>query len=325
MRGKHGLPLLGYADWNDTVNLPVGSESVFTACLYGRALQEMILLYTELKDTRAVNQYRAWYAEMKEIVNRIAWDGQWYVAYFDAGGNPIGSHANTSGKIFAYPQAWAVIAGFAEGERAERALKSVEEMLDTQNGIKLSAPGYTRYDPVIGGISTYPPGAKENGGIFLHVNPWVIFAETMLSHGQRAYECYSRINPAGKNDRIENYEAEPYVYPQNILGDEHPQFGMARNSWLSGTAAWMDLVGTRYILGVRPEYEGIRIDPCVPSDWREFSMVRILRDAEYHIRVRNPKGVCRGVASMTLNGMIIRGDTIPMQPSGVYEIEVVMG
>lgn len=324
-RGRHGLPLLGYADWNDTVNLPGRAESVFTACLFGRALLEMISLQTELNQPRAVNLYREWYAEMKEIVNRIAWDGKWYAAYFDEFGNPVGSHLNSAGKIFAYPQAWAVISGFAEGERAEQALNSVASLLDTRNGIKLSSPAYTRYDPAIGGISTYPPGAKENGGIFLHVNPWVIYAETLLGHGERAYECYARINPAARNDQIEVYEAEPYVYAQNILGDEHPQFGLARNSWLSGTAAWMEWVGTQAILGIRPEYHGIRIDPCIPADWKEFEMKRSYRGAEYHIRVRNPQGICRGVSSLTLDQERIEGNLLPAQPPGIYEVVAMMG
>ena len=155
-----------------------------------------------------------------------------------------------------------------------------------RNGIKLSAPGFNGFDPANGGITTYPPGAKENGGIFLHANPWVIIAETLLGNGDRAYEYYRQINPAAKNDRIDEFECEPYVYPQNILGDEHPQFGLARNSWLSGTASWMYQAATQYILGIRPTYAGLKVAPVIPESWPGFKATRIFRGVTYRIAVR---------------------------------------
>ena len=207
---------------------------------------------------------------MTARVEAAAWDGEWYVRYFDADGTPLGSRQNQHGQIYLNGQSWAVISGFASPERARQAMESVYERLNTRNGIKLSAPGFNGFDPKLGGVTTYPPGAKENGGIFLHPNPWAMIAETLLGDGDRAYQYYAQINPAGKNELIEVYECEPYVYPQNILGDEHPQFGLGRNSWLSGTASWSYQAATQWILGMRPDYAGLRIDPCIPADWDGF-------------------------------------------------------
>lgn len=300
--GRHGLPLLGFADWNDTINLAKGAESLFSAHLYGRALKEFIALLDFLGKQEEADTWRAAHAEMKARVENHAWDGEWYVMYFDHDGTPVGSHKNQYGQIHLNGQSWAVLSGFASQARARQAMDSVYKHLNTKYGIKLSTPGYNGYDPGYGGVTTYPPGAKENGGIFLHPNPWAMIAETMLGNGDRAYEYYSQINPAAKNDMIDLYESEPYVYPQNILGDEHPQFGLARNSWLSGTASWMYQTGTQWILGIRADYEGLRIDPCIPSEWDGFEATRKYRGAIYHISVTNPKHVCKGVEKITVNG-----------------------
>ena len=300
--GRQGLPLLGFADWNDTINLAKGAESLFSAHLYGRALKELIALLDFLGQQEEADRWRAAHAEMKARFEKHAWDGEWYVMYFDHDGTPVGSHKNQYGQIHLNGQSWAVLSGFASQERARQAMDSVYRRLNTKYGIKLSTPGYNGYDPGYGGVTTYPPGAKENGGIFLHPNPWAMIAETMLGNGDRAYEYYSQINPAAKNDMIDLYESEPYVYPQNILGDEHPQFGLARNSWLSGTASWMYQTGTQWILGIRAEYEGLRIDPCIPSGWDGFKARRKYRGVTYHITVTNPKHVCKGVEKVTVNG-----------------------
>lgn len=325
-RGAHGLPHLGFADWNDTINLPTGAESLFSAALYGRALLDLAELHTMRGMQAEAEQYRRDYEEIKEAVNRYGWDGQWYRSYFDAAGKPLGSKDNEAGKIYLYGQAWPVIAGFAAGERAQTALEAAFQLLNTSRGIKLSAPGFDGYDPQKGGITTYPPGAKENGGIFLHVNPWVIIAETMMGNGERAYRYYAQINPAAKNDLIDEYECEPYVYPQNILGDEHPLFGLARNSWLSGTASWMYQAGTQYILGVRPEYNGLRIDPCIPPQWDGFEVTRDFRGAVYQIAVRNPRHVSRGVVVMRVDGQPLEGSCAPAFADGqVHQVEVELG
>ncbi len=325
-RGQHGLPLLGFADWNDTINLPTGAESAIAAALYGRALRELIALERMLGDVGTAGMHEDWYEEMKTVFNREAWDGGWFISYFDEKGAPIGSHTNEAGQLYAYGQAWPVISGLAEGARAKNALQTVFERLNTANGIKLSTPGFNGFDPRKGGITTYPPGAKENGGIFLHVNPWVIIAETMLGHGDRAFAYYRQINPAGKNDCIEEYESEPYVYPQNILGDEHPQFGLARNSWLSGTASWMYQAATQYILGIQPTYSGLRIDPCIPAEWDGFTVKRRFRGVKYEIRVKNPEHVSSGVKKIIIDGEAIEGLVLPLHETNTqHVVEVTLG
>ncbi len=295
--GQHGLPHLGFADWNDTINLATGAESLFSANLYGRALQELIALCEHLGDVNAVQQYAAYYEGMQACVNEQAWDGEWYVGYFDCDGTPLGSRQNQYGQIQLNGQTWPVISGFATPDRAVQALESAHRLLNTRHGLKLSWPGFNGFDPAYGGVTTYPPGAKENGGIFLHTNPWAVIANTIVGNGDRAYEYYRQINPASKNERIDEFEVEPYVYPQNILGDEHPQFGLGRNSWLSGTASWMYQAGTQYILGVRPAHTGLVIDPCLPHAWKGFKVTRQVRGASYAIEVRNPRRVCKGVKS----------------------------
>lgn len=324
--GRHGLPLAGFADWNDTVNLRAGAESLFTANLFGVALRELIQLASELEEVVKVAKYLAYYKDMQERVNEHGWDGQWYLRYFDADGSPIGSQTNKQGQIFANGQSWPVLSGFASPERARKALDAVYTHLNTSQGIKLSWPGYNGYDPNKGGVTTYPPGAKENGGIFLHANPWVIIAETKMGNGDRAYEYYNQINPVIKNDEIDQYECEPYVYPQNILGDEHPQFGLARNSWLTGTASWAYQAGTQYILGVRPVYDGLMIDPCIPRYWSSFKVRRDFRGARYEIDVRNPDHVSYGIQEIIVDGEPLAGNVLPIFRDGkTHSVFVLMG
>ena len=263
---------------------------------------------------------------MKARVESAAWDGNWYTRYFQADGTPLGSAQNTYGQIYLNGQSWPVISGFASPERARMAMDAVYEKLNTKYGIKLSAPGFNGYDPNYGGITTYPPGAKENGGIFLHPNPWAMIAEAILGNGERAYEYYSQINPVAKNDLIEVYECEPYVYAQNILGDEHPKFGMARNSWLSGTATWCYHAATQWILGIRPEYAGLRIDPCIPSSWEGFSVKRRYRGKWFDVSVYNPHHRCSGIGEMRIDGKKVPGNMIPADlPGDEHTVEVWLG
>jgi cellobiose phosphorylase len=324
--GQHGLPLLGFADWNDTVNLPRGAESLFSAHLYGKALREMMSLCDHLGDAVGAAEHRMAYDEMRSRVESVAWDGEWYVRYFDAEGNPLGSSRNIYGQIHLNAQSWAVISGFASAERGRKAMDSAYARLNTKYGIRLSAPGFNGYDPKYGGVTTYPPGAKENGGIFLHPNPWAMMAEAILGSGDRAYEYYAQINPVAKNDMIELYECEPYVYAQNILGVEHPQFGLGRNSWLTGTASWCYQAATQWVLGIRPEYHGLRIDPCIPSAWSGYSVVRRFRGRTFRISVHNPQKVCSGVEQMKVDGRITPGNLVSADLSeGEHLIEVRLG
>jgi cellobiose phosphorylase len=324
--GAHGLPLAGFADWNDTVNLRRGAESLFTANLYGKALREMIDLADYRGKTAVADAYRHDYAVMQGRVNQHAWDGGWYMRYFDHDGSPIGSRQNEQGRIFANGQSWPVISGFAPPARARLALDAVYEHLNTANGIKLSGPGYNGFDPQKGGVTTYPPGAKENGGIFLHANPWMMIAETMLGNGDRAHEYYNQLNPAAKNNRIDEFECEPYVYPQNILGNEHPQFGLARNSWLTGTAAWMYQAGTQFILGIQPTYRGLRLAPCIPTEWDGYTVSRTFRGNRYEIEVRNPDHVSSGIQEIVVDGRVIAGDLLPLfEDDRTHKVIVTLG
>ncbi len=324
--GTHGLPLSGFADWNDTVNLPKGAESFFTACLYGKSLKDMRELMDYMGDEISGAMYGKYYSEIKASADKWGWDGEWYIRYYDHAGRPLGSKSCSAGHIYVNSQSWAVISGFASSEKAEKALNSVRRILNTRNGIKLSFPGYNGYDPEKGGITTYPPGAKENGGIFLHCNPWVIIAETMSGNGNRAYEYYSQINPAGKNACIDEYECEPYCYAQNILGDEHPLFGRARNSWLSGTASWAYQSAMKHILGVRAAYRGLEIDPCIPDTWKEFKAVKHFRGAVYEIHVKNPEGISKGIRMVRVDGQPFEGCVIPaFGDGGRHFVEVIMG
>lgn len=325
-RGQHGLPLLGFADWNDTVNLPIGAESVMVASMFGKACLDLM----DLCDAKGEVEFKAtvqgYYNEMKKVVNDVAWDKEgWYVRYFDHKGNKIGSSENTYGQIYTNAQSWAVMAGFAEGEKRDTALNSLNERLNTKYGIKLSTPGYNGYDEELGGVSTYPPGAKENGGIFLHSNPWVMIAETINGNGDRAFQYYNQINPAAKNDIIDIFESEPYCYPQNILGDEHKQFGLGRNAWLSGTSSWTYVAGTQYIIGVRPAFDGLIIDPCIPKVWNGFKASRKFRGAMYNIEVVNPNGVSKGVVKMVVDGKEVAGNKAPVFTSGEHTVVVTLG
>ncbi|WP_461205470.1 GH36-type glycosyl hydrolase domain-containing protein [Clostridium sp. DL1XJH146] len=325
-KGRHGIPLLGFADWNDCVNLPKGAESIFNANLYGKALLEMMDLMKYLGDEDMVNKYKAYYDEIKLTVNDNCWDGEWYLRYFDHEGNPMGSKVNKSGMIYTNAQSWTVMSGFAEGDRANQSLESLNKYLNTKNGIKLSYPGYNGYDPILGGVSTYPPGAKENGGIFLHSNPWVIIAETLVGNGDRAFEYYQQINPILKNDKIDEFEVEPYVFPQNILGDEHPQFGLGRNSWLSGTASWVYQAATKYILGIRAHYDGLIIDPCIPKAWDKVNITKEFKGAIYNITIENPNHISKGVKRIVVDGEELHTNKAPIfEDEGVHNIVAYIG
>ncbi len=324
--GAHGLPLLGFADWNDTVNLPAGAESLFTAHLYGWALRELADLAAWQGGREKTKELLDLYAQMEKAVLDSAWDGDWFVRYFGADGTPIGSAKNEYGKLWLNGQSWSVLSGFGDADgKGRKAMDAVAKHLATEKGIKLSWPGYNGYDREKGGVTTYPPGAKENGGIFLHPNPWAIIAETMLGDGERAFDWYRRINPAAKNAVADEYECEPYCYAQNILADEHPNFGLGRNSWLSGTASWMYQAGVKYILGIRPDHAGLVVDPCIPKAWSGFTVTRKCRGAEYRIAVKNPKNASKGVASLVVDGKPVEGNVIPWFDSGVHEVSAVLG
>jgi cellobiose phosphorylase len=320
--GQNNLPHLGFADWNDTVNLPTGSESLFNANLYGYGLKLFISLLEY--QNRDASVYISDYEQMKKTFRDVAWDGNWFIRYIDQNNVPLGSKSNEVGQIFSNAQSWSVISGYASQIQAKTALTAVHEHLNTDNGIKLSFPGFNGYDKEKGGVSSYPPGAKENGGIFLHANPWVMYAETLLGNGDRAFEYYNQINPIAKNDVIDTYESAPYVYPQNILGDEHPQFGLARNCWLSGTASWCYQVATKEILGIKPDFKGLQVNPCIPKDWKGFDVTRLFRGSTYKINIENPEGISKGIKEVYVDGQLFKNKHLPLG-NRIYDVKVIMG
>ena len=333
--GPHGLPLIGRADWNDCLNLncfsehpgesfqitgpsegPV-AESVFIAGMfvkYGRAWTDIC---RHLGLEAEADQALADVARMEAATLDAGWDGAWFRRAYDAFGNVVGGKECQEGQIFIEPQGMCVMAGIGKqtGEAA-RALKSVEERLDTKYGIVLLQPAYTRYRLELGEISSYPPGYKENAGVFCHSNPWIVCAETELGHGERAFDLYRRTAPAYIESISEIHRTEPYVYSQMIAGKDAPSFGEAKNSWLTGTAAWTFLSVSQAILGVKPTLDGLRIDPCVPASLKRFTVTRRYRGAVYEIAVENPVGVQHGVAEIGVDGEPVRGGVLPVQAAG---------
>jgi cellobiose phosphorylase len=314
--GRHGLPKLGWADWNDAFNME-GSESVFAACLYGKALLDMQELMEVLGDVKSAQGYAGDYDRIKRNVNQHAWDGEWFVSYIDKDGKPVGSKQNAEGQIYLYTQAWAVISGLASPQRAAQAMRSVEDKLDTKHGIKIMTPAYQRTQAGIS-ASTYTPGLKENAGIFLHPNPWAAIAETMLGHGERAVQIIDRINPLTKDTKT--YQCQPDVFVQNMASDEHPEFGLARNPWLSGTVSWVNQATTKNILGIRPTFDGLMVDPSIPASWPGYTATRVFRGVACKIRVERGEQ-----AGMLVDGKTVVGNVVPVSLlAGKHQVEVVV-
>ena len=344
-KGPHGLPLIGRADWNDCLNLNCFSktpgESFQTTANYESGVAESVLIagifafvgpdYVEIC-RRTNRKEEAEYAEkeiavMTDAVNQYGWDGNWFIRAYDAYGKKIGSNECEDGKIFIESNGFSVMAGIGiEDGRAEKALDSVKEHLDTKYGIVLQQPAYKEYHLELGEITSYPPGYKENAGIFCHNNPWVTIAETRLGRGKRAFETYAKICPIYREDDSDLRRLEPYVYAQMVAGKDAPRHGEAKNSWLTGTAAWTFVSISQYILGVRPIYDGLLIDPCIPSDMKGFNITRHFRGADYHITVDNSAGVEKGVKSITVDGKPLSGAVLPVFGDGkIHKIIVVMG
>ena len=348
-RGPHGLPLIGRADWNDCLNLNCFStepgesfqttenkagghaESVFIAAqfvLYGEQ-------YAELAERRGLtevaSQARKVVGEVREAVLEHAWDGRWFLRAYDFFGNPVGTDAKPEGKIWIEPQGFAVMAGIGVGEGPDdteapaiQALDAVEEMLGTPHGLVLQYPAYTTYQVELGEVSTYPPGYKENGGIFCHNNPWVIIAETVVGRGDKAFDYYKRITPAYREEISDVHRLEPYVYAQMIAGKEAPRAGEAKNSWLTGTAAWNFVAVSQYLLGVRPDWDGLVVDPQIGPDVPSFTVTRVARGATYEISVTN-SGAGGSRASLVVDGTPVEGNLVPYAPAGsTVRVEVTL-
>ena len=328
--GAHGFPLMLSSDWNDMlykVCRKGKGESIWTGMQFAVALRMMQELAERKGEPEFAEECKALYARQQALCRTLAWDGAWFRRAYDAFGNPVGSRECTEGQIFIEPQGMCVMAGIGKTTgQAEQALRSVEERLDTKYGVVLLQPAYTTYRLNLGEISSYPPGYKENAGIFCHNNPWISCAETVLGHGDRAFEVYKKTCPAYIEDISEIHRTEPYVYSQMVAGIDAPTFGEAKNSWLTGTAAWTFFNVSQYILGVQPTLDGLKIDPCIPHTLPGFTVTRRYRGAVYHIRVENPDAVQKGVKRVTVNGAPIPGNVLPIAKAGeTVEVTVVMG
>ena len=344
-KGPHGLPLIGRADWNDCLNLncfsdtpgesfqttgpsegPV-AESVFIAGMYvkyGNEFAEILEATGHADEAAAV---RKEVAGMEHAALTAGWDGKWFRRAYDAYGHVVGGQECEEGQIFIEPQGMCVMAGIGvDTGEAVTALQSVQTRLDTKYGIVLLQPAYTKYHLELGEISSYPPGYKENAGIFCHNNPWVSCAETVVGHGDRAFEIYKKTCPAYIEDISEIHRTEPYVYSQMVAGCDAATFGEAKNSWLTGTAAWTFVDVSQYILGVQPTLAGLKIDPCLPHEMDGFTLRRVWRGATYEITVDNTAHAEKGVASMTVNGQPVPTNTLSPAPAGTtVQVKVVMG
>jgi cellobiose phosphorylase len=343
--GPHGLPLIGRADWNDCLNLNCFSsspgqsfqtttnkdgnvaESVFIAGLFILAAREMIQIVSAKHDSYLNELYRKAIDKMDSAIDEYGWDGAWFLRAYDDYGLPVGSNQCDEGKIFIEPQGICIMAGCGLSDsKARKALDSVKEQLATPHGIMLHQPGYTHYYLNLGEISSYPPGYKENGSVFCHTNPWIMIAEAILGNGSAAHDYYSRINPSRREEISEIHRCEPYVYAQMIAGIEAPSFGEAKNSWLTGTAAWNYVAISQWILGIRPEYEGLRIDPCIPPEWDGYSVERVFRGCKLDITVHNPKHVSHGISKLEVDGNVIKGNLVIIDDiQGTLKINAWMG
>jgi len=305
--GPHGFPRMFYADWNDCLNdidKYGKGESIFVAMFLCWSLKQMEALAKCLDKNEDIKLFRKIYQDIKDKINEIAWDGEWYIRAFTDTGRPIGSkNSGEEGRIHLNSQSWAVLSGVADAGRAKKCMDSVNKHLDTEYGIKLVTPPYTSSPDDVGSLINYPPGIKENGAVFCHANTWAIIAECMLKRPENAYEYYDKLLPSkvSKKIGVGLYRVEPYVYSQFIFGPDHPQFGRGSHSWLTGTSTWMFHAFTQYILGIRPEIDGLIIDPCIPKTWDGFKALRKFRGAVYNIEVINKNHVSSGVKKMTVD------------------------
>jgi cellobiose phosphorylase len=343
--GPHKLPLIGRADWNDCLNLNCFSndpnesfqttenkkggtaESVMIAGLFVVYGQEYVALCRKIGKNKEADEAQKHVDEMVKTIKDHAWDGDWFLRAYDFYGKKVGSKENEEGKIFIESQGWCTMAeiGLEEG-LCHKSLDAVKERLDTPYGIVLNNPAFTKYVIEYGEISTYPAGYKENAGIFCHNNPWIVIGETKIGRGDQAWDYFKKICPAYLEDISELHRTEPYVYSQMIAGKDAFKPGEAKNSWLTGTASWNYYTIVQYILGVRPQYDGIEIDPCIPKSWKGYTVNRKFRGAQYEIIVNNSSGVSKGIREISLNGEKLDGKIIPVQPSGSSnKVEVFMG
>lgn len=311
------------ADWNDCLNLG-GGESAMVSFLHYWAISHFLQLAEYLGRTEDVEKYQAMRERVGNVCNRELWDKEWFIRGITKNGKKIGTSEDAEGKVHLESNAWAVLSGAADVEKGKLAMDSVDKYLFTPYGILLNAPSYTVPDDDIGFVTRVYPGLKENGSIFSHPNPWAWAAECVLGRGDRAMKFYNALCPYYQNNMIEIRQSEPYSYCQFVVGRDHTAFGRARHPFMTGSGGWAYFSATRYMLGIRPDFEHLTIDPCIPADWREFSAVRRWRGTEYDIHVENPDGVMKGVQELYLDGEKV--ERIPVMAQGSrHDVRVVMG
>jgi len=329
--GPHGLPLIGRADWNDCMNLNCFSndpnesfqttenksegtkaESLMIAGLFVIYGRDYVALCKRLGKPDEAARAQAHIDAMIDAVKKHGWDGEWFIRAYDYYGNKIGSNENEEGKIFIESNGMCTMAGIGIDEGlCTKALDSVKERLDSKYGIVVNNPAYTKYYIEYGEISSYPPGYKENAGVFCHNNPWIIIGETVVGNGTRAWDYYRKICPSYLEDISELHKTEPYVYAQMVAGKDSFKPGEAKNSWLTGTASWNFYAISQFILGIQPDYDGLIIVPCIPADWKGFKITRKFRGATYHIEIQNPNGQSKGVKEVFVDGKSQTSNLIP--------------
>lgn len=344
--GPHGLPLIGKADWNDCLNLNCFSkdpnesfqttenktegsnaESVMIAGLFVVYGRDYVALCQRIGKSDEATRAQVHVDQMVDTIKKYGWDGDWFIRAYDFHGRKVGSKDNEEGKIFIESQGWCTMAGIGQEEGlCIKALDSVNKHLDCDHGIVLNNPAFSKYFIEYGEISTYPAGYKENAGVFCHNNPWIIIGETVAGNGKRAWDYYRKICPSYLEQISDLHKTEPYVYAQMVAGKDAFRPGEAKNSWLTGTASWNFYAITQYILGIRPDYDGLLIDPCIPEDWSGFKVTRQFRGATYHIEVTNPNGKMKGVKEIVIDGRTIISNLIPLFMDGKeHDVKVILG
>lgn len=321
--GPNGICKGLRADWNDCLNLG-GGESAMVSFLHCWALNHFIELCQFTGRANIAEKYRQMAETVKKTCRRVLWDGEWFIRGITASGRKIGTNRDLEGRVHMESNTWAVLSGVADMEQGIKAMDAVDKYLYTEYGLMLNSPSYTKEDDEIGFVTRVYPGVKENGAIFSHPNPWAWCAEAILGRGDRAMKFYNALLPYNQNDKIEMRQSEPYSYCQFIMGRDHTAFGRARHPFMTGSAGWAYFAATRYILGIRPHYDTLVIDPCIPSEWKSFDVTRIWRGAVYKIKVNNPDGVCKGVRKILLDGRTVK--SIPVQERGTtHDVVVTMG
>lgn len=344
--GPHGLPLIGRADWNDCLNLNCFSndpnesfqttenktegtkaESIMIAGLFVVYGRDYITLCNKIGNSDEAQRAQIHVDAMVDAVKKYGWDGDWFIRAYDYYGHKIGSKENEEGKIFIESNGWCTMAGIGLSEGlCDLALEAVKERLDTPHGMVLNNPAFTKYYIEYGEISSYPPGYKENAGIFCHNNPWIMIGETVRGNGNQAWEYYRKICPAYLEDISELHKTEPYVYAQMVAGKDAFKPGEAKNSWLTGTASWNFYAITQYIFGIRPDYDGLLIDPCIPNEWKELKVTRKFRGSTYEIHILNPDSKSKGVKELYVDDILIQNNIIPIYNARrSHQVKVIMG